>query len=120
MPLTRAEVAAAIEAVPGVTPTPDRPPSLSAGVAWPVLRSETTAMGGCALETRWYVLVVASNADEASTIASADPLAGPLIAALRAAGLVVEIVEPVRIPIEGGQAGVPALRVSVVDHAWIG
>lgn len=44
----------------------------------------------------------------------------PLIAALRTAGLVVETVEPVRLAVEQGQAGVPALRVAVVDHAWIG
>lgn len=118
--LTRAEIAAAIAGVPGVSSTTDRPPSLDAGVAWPVKRSDTSTRGGCAIESRWYVMVVGPNGGEASTIAAADPIVQPLIAALRAAGLVVEVVEPVRLPVENGQAGVPALRVGVVDNAWIG
>lgn len=77
-------------------------------------------MGGCALEVRWYVMVVGPNADEGSTIAAADPIVEPLIAALRAIGLQVETVEPVRLPVESGQAGVPALRVGVIDNVWIG
>lgn len=118
--LSRSDIAASIEGVPGVTSTVDRPPGLGAGCAWPVLRSETVTMGGCALEVRWYVMVIGPNADEGSTIAAADPLVIPLIAALREVGLTVETVEPVRLPVENGQAGVPALRVGVIDHAWIG
>jgi hypothetical protein len=65
-------------------------------------------------------MVVGPNADPGSTIAAADPMLAPLVTALRAAGLVVETVEPVRIPVENGQAGVPALRLSVVDNVWTG
>ena len=77
---------------------------------------------------------VADKAADASTVAaelarigvdaarSAAPVGatGELVAALKAAGLVVETVEPVRIPIENGQAGVPALRLAVVDNVWTG
>lgn len=118
--MTRAELAAAVDTVPGVTSTPDRPPTLDAGASWPVLRNERVTMGGCALEVRWYVLVVGAGADEGSTIASTDPVLGPLVAALKAAGLVIEEVAPVRLPVEPGNAGVPAVRVAVVDNAWIG
>jgi hypothetical protein len=106
--------------VPGVSATPDRPPTLDAGASWPVLRNERVTMGGCALEVRWYVMVVGPGADEGSTIASTDPVLAPLIAALKSAGLVIEAVEPVRIPVEPGNAGVPAIRVGCVDNAWIG
>jgi len=120
MPLTRSDIAAAVSSVPGVVSTPDRPPTLDAGASWPVLRNERVTMGGCALEVRWYVLVVGPGGEEASTIASTDPILGPLVAALKGAGLVIEEVAPVRIPVEPGNAGVPAVRVAVVDNAWIG
>ena len=118
--LSREELAAAIAGVPGVSATAERPPSLDAGAAWPVWRSETPILAGCAVELRWYVLVVGPNGSEASTIAAADPMVAPLVAALKAAGLSVEIIEPVRLPVENGQAGVPALRVAVVDNVWVG
>ena len=117
--MTRSDIAAALGAVPGVTATADRPPVLDAGASWPVLRNERVTMGGCALEVRWYVLVVGAGGEEASTIASTDPILGPLIAALKSAGLVIEEVAPVRLPVEPGNAGVPAVRVAVVDNAWI-
>jgi hypothetical protein len=118
--LTRAEIAAAIAGVPGVTPTPDRPPSLDAGAAWPVWRSETPVQGGCAAELRWYVLVVGPNGSEGATVEAADPMLAPLVAALRGIGLVIETVEPVRLPVEPGGSAVPALRVAIVDNVWTG
>lgn len=118
--LTRADIAAAASTVPGVTGMVDRPSALEPGSAWPVLRSERSTMGGCAVEVRWYVMVVGPSGDEATTTAAADPLVEPLVVAMRAAGLVVEEIEPVRLPVEPGQQGVPALRVGVVDNAWIG
>lgn len=118
--LTRADIAAAASTVPGVTGMVDRPAALEPGTSWPVLRSERPVMGGCAVEVRWYVMVVGPSGDEGTTTRAADPLVEPLVAAMRGAGLVVEEVEPVRLPIEPGQAGVPALRFGVVDNAWIG
>ena len=78
-------------------------------------------MAAARVELRWYVLVVGPNGDEASTTAAADPMVEPLIAALRAAGLVVETGRAR--PPPGRSTARPASRPSasrVVDHVWVG
>lgn len=118
--VTRAAIAAALSDVPDLAGSEYRPATPGAGQAWPVWRSTGLEQGGCARVVRWYVLVCLVAGDEPSTSSAADVLLEPVIGALRALGLVIELAEPVRLPLESGQSAIPALRVAVVDHVWVG
>ena len=118
--ITRDQMAGALSSIPGLTGSPYRPQTPGSGAAWPVWLSTGVEQGGCARIVRWYVLAAQSAADEPTASEQAATLVELLIGTLRALGLVVELVEPVRLPIESGQAGIPALRVLASDHVWIG
>lgn len=118
--IDRDAIATALTGVDGLTGSAFRPATPGAGTAWPVWRSTGLEQGGCARVVRWYVLACVDAGDEPSAAAAADALLEPVIAALRTLGLQVELAEPVRLPLETGQAGIPALRVAVADHVWVG
>lgn len=118
--VTRAAIAAALSGVDGLAGSEYRPATPGAGQAWPVWRSTGLEQGGCARVVRWYVLTCLAAGDEASSAAAVDEVLEPVIGALRALGLVIELAEPVRLPLESGQSAIPALRVAVVDHVWVG
>jgi hypothetical protein len=117
--VTREAMAAALSSVEGLTGSAHRPATVGAGAAWPVWRSTGLEQGGSARVVRWYVLACLSG-DEATAAIAADVLLEPMIAVLQPLGLVIELAEPVRLPLEPGQAGIPALRVAVADHVWVG
>lgn len=122
MSVTREEIATALGSVAGLSSSPSRPPTPTAGAAWPQWRS-TRYDGGRAdgpTETSWYVYVVVGGGTVESSIDASDPLVATVSAALfglaGAAGgqLVVELVEPIRLATDAG-AGIPALRFTVRD-----
>jgi len=111
---SRADIVAALAAVPGLDAHPTITGPINAGMAWPVWRSARWANRCLALGS-WYVMVALPNGGPDVTVAEADPLVEVIGLALMDAGLQVTLVEPYQIPVEPGQAGIPVLRYTVND-----
>lgn len=69
---TRGELAALLSTIDGVTGFVNRPATIKAGAAWPLLRSVTRA-AGLAFEWEWQI-VVALGGDELAAQAKLDQL----------------------------------------------
>ena len=113
---SREAIAAALVAA-GVNGTPTKTGPIVAGDGWPVWRATrwaNTVPDGVRLGS-WFVFVALPNAGLDATTVEADPLVETIGAALIAAGLEIEVVEPYQWPVEAGQAAVPLLRYSVND-----
>jgi hypothetical protein len=115
---TRAELVAALSTVPGLSVTPTQPGSIVAGAAWPVWRQTVwrNQVPDGARALTWFVFVALGSADLESTVLEADPLVELVGDALIGAELGVQLVEPVRITVNGSADGVPALRYSLGDR----
>jgi len=112
--ITRADIAAALSTVEGVTGEPLEPPTKGAGQAWPVWRDTETLNGCDAVTVNWYVYVVLPDGDINAPADAADPLVLPLSRAIHATGLTVERWEPYRLQL-GPDQSIPVLRFSAFD-----
>ena len=115
MTATRQAIVDAITAADvGLSPSTTKTGPVSPGDAWPVWRSTTFPNIHTAFNT-WEVFVALPDAGADVTAAEADPLVASVAAALRAAGLQIELVEPVRVGVVEGSNGTPALRFTAHD-----
>ncbi len=83
----RAEIAAALATVAGVTAFDERPDTIAAGSAWPFWRGYTRPEGGGLLLSRWEVQVCVGSTERAATD-YVDTKAADLADALQPAGYV--------------------------------
>lgn len=114
MNISRADIAAALSTVPGITGSALEPPSKAPGQGWPVWR-ESVVIGACVAYTaNWYVFVVLPNGDLHTPPDAADPLALPLAQALHSTGLTVERWEPYQMVL-GPDNAIPVLRFTAFD-----
>lgn len=112
--IPREKITAALGAMPPLHATNTQPSVVTTWSAWPVW-SSTSWINRCVRQTRWFVFVVLPSADQSSTIEAGDPLIEDVGDAMTAIQLTVDLVEPVRLVLEPGQAGVPALRFTLID-----
>jgi hypothetical protein len=112
--VTRAQIAAALSTVPGITGHAIDPPVKAAGDGWPVWRNSDVLNGCDAMTHRWYVYVVLPAADPGTPPDAADPLVVPIAQALHATTLTVELVEPYQLTF-GTDFPIPVLRYTVFD-----
>ena len=115
--VTRGQIVAALGTVPGITPSSSKTGPISAGDAWPVwtgTRWANTVPGGVRLGS-WYVLVALPDTGADVTTAEGDALVETIGAALIAAGLQIDVVEPARTQVTDTSPGVPVLRYTVHD-----
>lgn len=111
--MVRADIAAALSTVPGITGMVSPPVSPVAGDAWPVwARSEIVTMGrGWA--TTWDVWVILPNSTTADTIDAADPLIDPVGNALSRVGAVLGV-QPDRVLAQANTSNAaPALHFTL-------
>lgn len=97
---TRAEIAAALSAVAGITGHTARPSVLNEGDAWPQWRGGVPRAG--AVENTWIVLVVMPQADDITADGFADSHGEALLEALRPV-LFVDSIAPATIDNDAGQ-----------------
>jgi len=109
---SRAQIVAALAAVPGISATPQTPEVPTEGAAWPVW-VQTTFDGVLALPGRptydVYALLPAGHL--ATTVETGDGLLGQLTMALWLVA-VVELAEPVMVRFDN-QTNMPGLRLRV-------
>src|SRR5215510_10258781 len=96
--VTRERIVQALGTVSGLTPSPTKTGPISPGDAWPVWRATrwaNTVPDGVRLGT-WDVLIALPEGGSDVTTAEGDPLVEVVGAALIAAGLQIDLVEPAR------------------------
>lgn len=99
MATTRAEFAAALSTVAGVTGYQYRPAAMRPGDAWPTLAVLERA-DGLAFEATWSVWVILPS-DEKAASEQTDALVGPLVAALEPVAF-VDRITPSLVKTSGG------------------
>lgn len=112
--IQRAEIAAALGAIPGLHGYDVSPDVISAGAAWPVW-VETTWLNVAARRTQWYVFVALSWGSAEAAVAEGDPLIETVGIALAGIGLGGLIVEPWFWATEPGQQPTAVLRFTAYD-----
>lgn len=103
---------AALGTVPDLSASPTEPPVLTPYSAWPVWDHDE-GVNPCVLREFWQVVVLLPGGDRAFTVTEGDRLRGPVSAALFAAPVFVDRVEPSRVSNEEGGQAVPALLFTV-------
>ena len=114
---TREAIVAALGTVGGLSPSGTKTGPISPGDAWPVWRATRWANAvpdGVRLAT-WDVLVALPDGGSDVTTAEGDPLVEAVGAALIAAGLQIDLVEPARTAVTENSPGTPVLRYQVHD-----
>jgi hypothetical protein len=109
--VTRADIAAALSTVPGVTGHAIPPATATAGDAWPVWAS-TAFLTYTDFETAWDIYLLLPAADLDATVGEADPRVVEVAWALASVG-VVTTVGPARIVAERNGNPVPALHFAI-------
>ena len=117
--ITRADIAAALSTVEGITGEPYEPPTKSVGQGWPIWRnSDVQATAGTCQVTRvnWYVYVVMPGGDMNAPPVAARSLIQPILDALVATSLTVEMAEPYQlINWQHPDSTIPVLRFTAFD-----
>jgi hypothetical protein len=98
---TRAELAAQLSTVAGVTGYAKRPKILKPGDAYPLLGTATRSEYGLAFEATWRVIVILGN-DEAASLDKAEALLPELAAAIEPVAY-VDGATPFAVPTQGGE-----------------
>lgn len=96
----RADLAAALDTVPGIQGSEYRPAAIKTGDAWPLL-SQLERGEGLAFTGTWRVLVVLSS-DERTASDQTDTLVPALVDALEPVAF-VDSITPVQIQTSGGE-----------------
>lgn len=96
---TRANIAAALTTVAGVTGYAKKPKVTRAGDAWPLI-NQLTRGPGATFQTEWRIAVTI-GADEGSAIDRFDSLVPEITQALQAVAY-VDLARPITIPTEAG------------------
>ena len=113
----RADIAAALSAVDGLTGYPSRPDNVVAGTAWPewVSRRWLNQPAGGARANQWRAYVALPNATAGGTIDAADPLIEEVGQALTDLGFRVEAAESWSAAAPGTPEALPALRYTLTE-----
>jgi hypothetical protein len=96
---TRANIAAALSLVAGVTGYAKKPKVTKAGDAWPLI-NELTRGPGASFQTTWRIAVTI-GADEGTAIDQFDTLVPEVTQALQAVAY-VDSARPITVPTEAG------------------
>jgi hypothetical protein len=111
VPITRADIAKALDSVEGLRGNATPPKTPQPGDAWPVWETTGLATLGFGLAITWSVYVALTNADLDQTVAEADPLVEAVAIALSPLGA-LGLIEPYRVTSEGPNT-IPAIRVGL-------
>lgn len=119
MAVTEYDIAAALSTVEGVVGEPYEPPTKSAGQGWPIWRNSEVqpVAGGCLVsKVNWYVYVVMPGGDMNAPPVEARSLIQPILDALAATTLTIEMAEPYQlINWQHPDSTIPVLRFSAFD-----
>ena len=117
MTRTRADIAAALNGVDGLTGVEVVPSTITAGLAWPVWVSTRflNMRPDGPRETRWRAFAALPAGSSATSVDASDPLIEAVGNALSAIGLRIDLIEPVRSEATEGGAAIPLLRFTLTD-----